>query len=123
MSSPPSVIVPVSGCSNPAIIRNVVVLPEPDGPSSVKNSASATSRSTLSTATTSPYVLRACSTRTSAAKALLEDVKAAVELLVRDRERDEDPDHVPVDAAREEDQTALTCRRRDARRLVARPLG
>ena len=42
MSSPPSMMRPGSGCSKPAIIRSVVVLPEPDGPSSVKNSPSAT---------------------------------------------------------------------------------
>ena len=30
--------VPASGCSKPAIMRSVVVLPEPDGPSIVKNS-------------------------------------------------------------------------------------
>ena len=51
---PPSSIVPASGRSKPAIIRSVVVLPEPDGPSIVKNSPRAISRSTPSTATTSP---------------------------------------------------------------------
>jgi hypothetical protein len=38
------------GSSKPAIIRSVVVLPEPDGPSIEKNSPSRTSRSTWSTA-------------------------------------------------------------------------
>ena len=37
--------VPAVGRSKPAIIRSTVVLPEPDGPSSVTNSPSATSRS------------------------------------------------------------------------------
>ena len=41
----------------PAIIRRVVVLPEPDGPSSVMNSPSRTSRLTPSTADTSPNFL------------------------------------------------------------------
>ena len=31
-STPPSLITPAVGCSKPAIIRNTVVLPEPDGP-------------------------------------------------------------------------------------------
>ena len=37
---PASSTVPASGRSKPAISRSVVVLPEPDGPSSVKNSPS-----------------------------------------------------------------------------------
>ena len=53
-SSPPSSIVPASGRSNPAIIRSVVVLPDPDGPSIVKNSPRAISRSMPSTAATVP---------------------------------------------------------------------
>jgi hypothetical protein len=53
-SVPASSTVPASGRSKPAISRNVVVLPEPDGPSSVKNSPRRTSRSMPSTAATSP---------------------------------------------------------------------
>jgi hypothetical protein len=30
-STPPSLFTPAVGCSNPAIIRNTVVLPEPEG--------------------------------------------------------------------------------------------
>ena len=37
-SVPASSTRPASGSSKPAISRSVVVLPEPDGPSSVKNS-------------------------------------------------------------------------------------
>ncbi len=37
MSLPASVIVPEVGVSRPATIRSVVVLPQPDGPSSAKN--------------------------------------------------------------------------------------
>src|SRR3954453_11905139 len=64
-SCPASSTLPSSGRSKPAIIRRHVVFPEPDGPSSVKNSSSRMSRSTRSTATTSPYVFRAPSRRTA----------------------------------------------------------
>ena len=37
-SSPPTKMRPSSGSSKPAIMRNVVVLPQPEGPSSAKNS-------------------------------------------------------------------------------------
>src|SRR5689334_16179912 len=123
MSRPPSSTRPVSGCSKPAIIRSVVVFPEPDGPSSVKNSPAPTFRSTSSTATTSPYVFRHPSTTTSAAKKLFQDVEPALELLVADRERHEDPDHVPVDPAGEQHQSLFTRGGGDARRLVSRLLG
>ena len=58
---------PAVGISNPAIIRSVVVLPDPDGPSIEKNSPSRTSRSMPSTATTSPNRLTTDSSRTAAA--------------------------------------------------------
>jgi hypothetical protein len=45
---------PPVGSTRPAIIRSVVVLPQPLGPISEKNSPSAISTSTLSTATTVP---------------------------------------------------------------------
>ena len=53
MSRPWSRIWPLVGSSKPAIIRRVVVLPQPDGPSIEKNSPSAMRRSTCSTALTS----------------------------------------------------------------------
>ena len=53
-SAPPSLIVPAVGCSNPAIIRSTVVLPEPDGPRIANSSPSPTARSAPSTATRSP---------------------------------------------------------------------
>ena len=53
-SLPRSSTVPSSGRSNPAITRSVVVFPEPEGPSMVKNSPRWISRSTPSTAVTSP---------------------------------------------------------------------
>src|SRR5215210_6712434 len=47
-------ISPAVGSSKPAIIRSVVVLPQPDGPSRARNSPGCTSRSMSSTATRSP---------------------------------------------------------------------
>ena len=54
MSLPFSFTEPESGVSKPAIILNTVVFPEPEGPSSVKNSPGLISRSTPSTAFTAP---------------------------------------------------------------------
>ena len=45
---------PAVGSMSPAVMRRVVVLPHPDGPSRVTNSPSATSRSKSSTATVWP---------------------------------------------------------------------
>src|SRR6266481_3056502 len=53
---PPSRISPAVADSKPAIIISVVVLPEPLGPSSVRNSPDATVRETSSTASTAPNV-------------------------------------------------------------------
>src|SRR5882757_20601 len=54
MSLPPTWTRPESGSSKPAIMRSDVVLPQPDGPSSEKNSPAAMSSVTPSTATTLP---------------------------------------------------------------------
>src|SRR5689334_1566519 len=92
--------------------RSIVVLPEPEGPSIVKNSPCETSRSMPSTATTSPYDLRTLSSRTSAGcvdKRLLQDLETPGEIVVGDDQRDEDPDDVSERAAGEEDETALAC--------------
>ncbi len=51
-SLPCSHTVPVVGSSKPAIIRIVVVLPQPDGPSKEKNSPSTIRRSIVRTAAT-----------------------------------------------------------------------
>ena len=51
-------ISPASGRSNPASMRRVVVLPQPEGPRIEKNSPGATSNDTPSTATVSPKRLR-----------------------------------------------------------------
>src|SRR5689334_16619895 len=53
-SSPPSWISPPVGSSSPAIIRRVVVLPQPEGPSMTKNSPSSTVKVEPLTATKSP---------------------------------------------------------------------
>ena len=52
-SRPPITMLPVSLRSSPATMRRVVVLPQPDGPSSVTNSPCSIARSMLSTAFTS----------------------------------------------------------------------
>src|ERR1700758_299104 len=51
---------PLVGCSKPAIMRSVVVLPQPEGPSSVKNSPGGISISIASTATTSSKRFVSC---------------------------------------------------------------
>ena len=58
ISSAPILIDPVSGRSNPATIRKVVVLPHPEGPSSATSSPASTFRSRSLTAGTLPYYLR-----------------------------------------------------------------
>ncbi len=54
MSAPLIRRVPSVGSSNPPIMRSSVVLPQPEGPSSEKNSPRRMSRETASTAATSP---------------------------------------------------------------------
>ena len=54
MSSPSSRIWPSVGRSNPAIILSVVVLPQPEGPRSEKNSPGGIRRLSPSTAVKSP---------------------------------------------------------------------
>src|SRR2546423_1016165 len=105
------------------MIRRVVVFPDPEGPRRVKNSPAVTRRSTLSTATTSPYVFLIPATATSAANAALEDVEPLFEIVVGDRERYEDPDHVAVEPTGEKDEPSVARGRRDACRLLAVPLG
>jgi len=46
---------PASGRSKPATIRSVVVFPQPEGPSSVRNSPGCTARLMSLTAYTSPF--------------------------------------------------------------------
>ena len=51
---PPIEMRPPVGCSRPATQRKVVVLPQPDGPSSTRNSPSSTESDTSRTAWKSP---------------------------------------------------------------------
>ncbi len=51
----PMRISPAVMSSRPAIMRSAVLFPQPDGPSSTRNSSSSTSSERSSTATTSPY--------------------------------------------------------------------
>src|SRR5258706_14171717 len=60
-SRPASSMRPESGRSNPAIKRSIVVLPDPEGPTRVKNSPRSTTRSTPSTTTTCPEFFRTAS--------------------------------------------------------------
>src|SRR5258706_7950566 len=54
MSRPSSVIDPAVGVSKPAIIRRVVVLPQPDGPRKLTNSPRSVARLKSSTAKVDP---------------------------------------------------------------------
>src|SRR4051812_17388259 len=66
-TAPPIEISPAVGCSRPATQRSVVVLPQPDGPSSTTISPAATRKLTSSTAARPPancFINR--STRSSA---------------------------------------------------------
>ena len=58
--SPPLIV------SSPAIMRSVVDLPQPDGPTSTRNSRSAISSVTSSTTTVSPNFLLTDCSRTDA---------------------------------------------------------
>src|SRR5215831_19376804 len=78
----PNRICPSSSSQKPAIMRNKVVLPQPDGPSSVKNSPSPTSRSTWSTARTLSKLRDAPEmTMPATLAAVLEDVLDLLERL------------------------------------------
>src|SRR5436305_3376432 len=66
-SSPPIAIAPPVGCSRPAMQRKVVVLPQPEGPSSTTISPAATRKLTSSTAgRPTRNCLRRCETISSA---------------------------------------------------------
>src|SRR6516162_11469124 len=65
MSTPSSRIWPWVGCSKPAIMRKVVVLPQPEEPSSEKNSPAGMWRLIPSTAFTAPKRLTRLTSWTS----------------------------------------------------------
>ena len=64
MSRPPRSTRPLSGVSNPAMIASVVLLPLPEGPSTVKNSPCATLTDSERTAGAAPNHLLTSSTTT-----------------------------------------------------------
>src|SRR5882757_10262940 len=70
-TSPPIMMSPPVMSSSPAIIRSVVDLPQPDGPTSTTNSWSAMSRSMPRTASTSSYILTTLRNVTSAMSSTL----------------------------------------------------
>ncbi len=64
VTSLPSIrIAPSSGKANPPMMRNSVVLPQPEGPNSEKNSPFAIESVTRSTASASPKCFETLSTR------------------------------------------------------------
>ena len=69
--SPPISTLPASGSSSPAISRRVVVLPQPLGPSRAQVAPGSISRSTPSTAMTSPNDLRRPRRRSEAPRDLM----------------------------------------------------
>src|SRR6516225_3446024 len=69
ISSPSSRMRPSSGVSRPASRRSSVVLPQPEGPSSAKNSPAKISSDSSSTALTPPKRLLTASNRTNGAGA------------------------------------------------------
>src|SRR6476660_4682761 len=71
MFSPSITISPADSLSRPASIRSSVVWPQPDGPSSAKNSLRWISSDTLSTAITSPKLLLTLRMETTASLWLL----------------------------------------------------
>src|SRR6185295_7639276 len=89
-SSRSSRILPDEGSSSPAIIRNVVVLPQPEGPSSTKNSPSAMVNDDARTAVKSPKRFCTLSSRISAT-ALLREVTADHEPERSGQDHDERP--------------------------------
>jgi len=73
MASPRSVMLPRLGASMPASIRSIVVLPEPDGPTIVRNSPSSTFSEMSFTAVKSPNLFctsTSCSTGSGCLTAL-----------------------------------------------------
>src|SRR5438132_12900516 len=71
MSSPSSRIFPSLGISNPATIRKMVVLPQPLGPSKVRNSPCSTAKLISITAVDWPKYLVICSSSRNATDMLL----------------------------------------------------
>src|SRR5215203_4599317 len=95
---PASRMAPESGCRKPAIRLSVVDLPQPDGPSKVRNSPGGTARSIPSTAAWDAKVLRMLwsSTAASATDGPSIDIIADPEEVLdgeHQQERDHERDH------------------------------
>src|SRR5262245_27669907 len=93
---PPIEIVPALICSRPATTRSAVDLPQPDGPTRIRNSPSGTSRVSPSSATTGPgYTLVAPSNVTLATRLALQPLRrdAADEVPLRQQEQHDQRDH------------------------------
>src|ERR1700761_4186843 len=76
-SRAPIAIDPDEVASKPAIIRNVVDFPQPEGPSRTRNSPSATSMQTSSTTLMAPKVLHTFFSVTDAIVLLLSTLRPA----------------------------------------------
>src|SRR5688572_6078475 len=87
-SSPSNRIAPAVGSSSPAIMRSVVVLPHPEGPSRQKNSPSRTANVESFTATKSPKLFCRFWTRICAI-ALLRELRDDAEHRHADKRGDE----------------------------------
>src|SRR5438105_6543988 len=92
-SAPCSTTRPTSGVSKPAIMRSVVVLPQPDGPSIEKNSPSRISSVTSSTAVWLPKRLLTASSAIAAMRRLrpADDVENVALGILEPRGRDPTP--------------------------------
>src|SRR3954470_11620504 len=91
MSRPPIFTIPVSGCSNPAIMRRVVVFPHPEGPRRASKAPGSTVNVNGATAATLPKRFdtfsRSSLSAMSASGSLLEATAIDGEDLSRDPRR------------------------------------
>src|SRR6516164_10871569 len=90
---PPMAMVPLVISSSPAIMRSVVDLPQPDGPTRTTNSRSLIARSISLTAITGPYALCSLLRTTSA---MISDLQPADHVSLskqRDDQRRHERDH------------------------------
>src|SRR5688572_20226857 len=86
---------PDVGASRPAIMRSVVVLPQPEGPTNVKNSRSPISTDTSSTAVTRrPKCLLTCSSRTATATLLRAHAETAEQVLLQEEHEGKGRDEI-----------------------------
>src|SRR6478752_7191238 len=123
MSSPLTRIVPAVGFSKPAIIRSVVVLPQPDGPRNETNSPRSAARLKSRTAAVSPnFFWIPVNSRNDIGSLCLQGLAGATDgdLAARAATDQRDGDHrQPGDAeADESDGSRLVCPVRAEQRQV-----